>query len=55
MEDIQELAKEVAPAEGELSEEDLESVAGGFITVSVAAAVVGAGAAVASTTSGSGW
>ena len=55
MEDIQELAKEVAPAEGELSEEDLESVAGGFITVSAAAAVVGAGAAVASSTSGSGW
>ena len=55
MEDIQELAKEVAPAEGELSEEDLESVAGGFITVSAAAAVVGAGAAVAATTSGSGW
>ena len=55
MEDIQELAKEVAPAEGELSEEDLESVAGGFITVSAAAAVVGAGAAVASSTSGGGW
>ena len=55
MEDIQELAKEVAPAEGELSEEDLESVAGGFITVSAAAAVVGAGAAVASSTSGRGW
>ena len=55
MEDIQELAKEVAPAEGELSEEDLESVAGGFITVSAAAAVVGAGATVASSTSGSGW
>ena len=55
MEDIQELAKEVAPAEGELSEEDLESVAGGLITVSVAAAVVGAGASVASTTSGRGW
>jgi len=62
MEDIQELAKEVAPAEGELSEEDLESVAGGFVTalaavaaVSAASAVVSAGAGVAATTSGSGW
>ena len=64
MEDIQELAKEV---EGQLSEEELESVAGGFAFVGVAAVaaaagvvsagagVVSAGAAVTSTTSGSGW
>lgn len=55
MEDIQELAKEVAPAEGELSEEELESVAGGFVFVGVAAAVVSAGTGVTSTTTGSGW
>jgi predicted ribosomally synthesized peptide with nif11-like leader len=48
-------------AEGELSEEDLEQVAGGLVTstaaavVGAAAGVVSAGAAVASTTSGSGW
>ena len=43
---------------GDLSEADLSSVAGGTISataVGVAAAVVGGGAAVTSTTQGSGW
>jgi predicted ribosomally synthesized peptide with nif11-like leader len=62
--DMEEFKKEVW-ADGELSEEDLEQVAGGFVTttaavvatvvVTTAAAVVGAGAAVTSTTQGSGW
>jgi lactobin A/cerein 7B family class IIb bacteriocin len=59
-EDMQALAKEVEP-QGELSESQLSSVAGGVVTT-VAAAVVGAGVAVgtaatavtASTSSG-GW
>lgn len=52
-------------AEGELSEEDLENVAGGFVTTtaamvgaavaSAAAAVVGSAAAVTATTAGGGW
>ena len=48
-------------AEGELSEEDLENVAGGIVTttaaavVGAAAAVVGTAAAVTSTTSAGGW
>jgi lactobin A/cerein 7B family class IIb bacteriocin len=56
MEDLVEFSKELQ-ADGELSEEDLENVAGGVVTatVGVAAGVVGAGAAVASTTTGSGW
>ena len=59
-EDLQSLAKEVG-VEGELSEDELESVAGGFVTalaaavVGASAGVVSAGAAVASTTAGSGW
>ncbi len=59
-EDINEFNKEMQ-AEGELSEEDLEDVAGGIVT-STAAAAVGAAVAVATavtavtaTTSGSGW
>ena len=48
-------------AEGELSEEDLENVAGGMVTttaaavVASAAAVVGAATAVTTTTAGGGW
>ncbi len=63
-EDLQEFKRELE-AEGELSEEDLENVAGGVVTataagvaagvVGAAAGVVGAGAAVAATTGGSGW
>jgi predicted ribosomally synthesized peptide with nif11-like leader len=59
-EDLQALSKEMG-GEGELSEEDLEAVSGGFVTalaaavVGAAAGVVGAGAAVTSTTGGSGW
>ena len=59
-EDLVELSKEVSP-QGELSDEDLEAVAGGFVTttaaavVGAAAGVVSAGAAVTSTTSGHGW
>ena len=62
--DLQALAKETAK-QGELSDEDLESVAGGFVTTTgalVGAAVVGAGAAVVgaaaaatSASSGDGW
>jgi predicted ribosomally synthesized peptide with nif11-like leader len=61
--DMKELAKEVAPT-GELSEEQLSSVAGGIVsaTAMAAAAVVGtavavgtAATAVTSSTSGSGW
>ena len=48
-------------AEGELSEEDLENVAGGIVTstaaavVGAAAAVVGAATAVTTTTAAGGW
>lgn len=51
-------------ADGELSEKDLENVAGGIVSataavvagvVGAAAGVVGAGAAVAATTTGGGW
>lgn len=61
--DMQELAKEVAP-KGELSEEQLGAVAGGIVsaTAMAAAAVVGTGiavgtsvTAVTSSTSGGGW
>ena len=62
--DLQALAKESASL-GELSDEDLESVAGGFVTttgalvasavVAAGAAVVGTATAVTSTTSGDGW
>ena len=61
MEDLDTLAKEVGAGEAELSDDDLESVAGGFVTalaaavVGASAGVVSAGAAVASTTSGGGW
>jgi predicted ribosomally synthesized peptide with nif11-like leader len=62
--DLVEFQKEMQ-AEGELSEEDLEQVAGGLVTttaalvgsavVGAAAGAVAAGAAVTSTTSGGGW
>jgi predicted ribosomally synthesized peptide with nif11-like leader len=62
--DLVEYQKELQ-SEGELSEEDLEQVAGGLVSttaalvtaavVGAAASAVGAGAAVASSTSGSGW
>jgi lactobin A/cerein 7B family class IIb bacteriocin len=61
--DMRALAAEMQPQE--LSEEELEEISTGFVTttaavvgsavVGAAAAVVGAGAAVTSTTSGSGW
>lgn len=62
--DLQSLAREMQ-TEGELSEDDLEAVAGGVVTttaavvgsavVGAAAGVVGASAAVTSSTGGSGW
>lgn len=62
--DMVEFQKEMQ-AEGELSEEDLEQVAGGLVSttaalvgsavVGAAAGSVAAGAAVTSTTSGGGW
>ncbi|MTI83414.1 MAG: Nif11-like leader peptide family natural product precursor [Firmicutes bacterium] len=52
--DFEAAAKDLKSSD-ELSEDDLEQVAGGFITVAAAAAVVGAGAGVASTTSSGGW
>lgn len=62
--DLVALSKETA-VQGELSDEDLESVAGGFVTttgalvasavVAAGAAVVGAGAAATSASSGDGW
>ena len=60
-EDLEVLAKEVGAGEAELSDDDLESVAGGFVTA-LAAAVVGAAVgvgtaatSVTSTTAGGGW
>ena len=60
-EDFQAAANQ-AQSSGELSEDDLEKVAGGFVTASLAVAAVGAaagaasaGAAVAGTTAGGGW
>jgi predicted ribosomally synthesized peptide with nif11-like leader len=59
--DLDSLSKEVGAGSSELSEDDLENVAGGFVTalaaavVGASAGVVSAGAGVASTTSGSGW
>jgi predicted ribosomally synthesized peptide with nif11-like leader len=58
--DMEEYKKNIS-ADGELSEEDLEQVAGGLVTttaaavVSAGAAVATAGAAVTTTTQGSGW
>lgn len=65
--DLQSLAQEMQ-TEGELSEDDLEAVAGGVVSTTAAAVVgaaagvvgagagvVGAGAAVTSSTGGSGW
>jgi lactobin A/cerein 7B family class IIb bacteriocin len=58
--DMEALARELQP-KGELSEKELSAVAGGVVSavaaavVGAAAGVVSAGAAVASTTSGSGW
>lgn len=58
--DLQELAKETTK-QGELSDEDLESVAGGVVSATalgvaaLAVSVVGVGAGVASTTTGDGW
>ena len=65
-EDLEALAKEAGLSKkDELSEEDLEKVAGGFVSttallvgsavVGAAAGVVAAGAAVTSTTSNNGW
>jgi len=53
-EDFEALAKELQSTD-ELSNDDLEQVAGGVVTVAAAAAVVGAGAAVTSTTQSGGW
>jgi predicted ribosomally synthesized peptide with nif11-like leader len=53
--DLDSLSKEVGAGSSELSEDDLENVAGGFVSVGASAGVVSAGAGVASTTSGSGW
>jgi predicted ribosomally synthesized peptide with nif11-like leader len=53
--DLDSLSKEVGAGSSELSEDDLENVAGGFVSVVATAGVVSAGAGVASTTSGSGW
>ncbi|MBL4701099.1 MAG: class IIb bacteriocin, lactobin A/cerein 7B family [Phycisphaeraceae bacterium] len=59
--DLDALSKEVGAGSSELSEDDLENVAGGFVTalaaavVGAAAGVVSAGSAVTSTTQGSGW
>jgi predicted ribosomally synthesized peptide with nif11-like leader len=58
--DMESLAKEVSPT-GELSEQELSSVAGGVATgvaaavVGAAAGVVGTAAAVTSTTTSGGW
>jgi lactobin A/cerein 7B family class IIb bacteriocin len=58
--DMAALAKQVEP-QGELSEKELSSVAGGVVSavaaavVGAAAGVVGAGAAVTSTTTSGGW
>lgn len=59
--DLEALGKEVGSGNAELSEDDLENVAGGFVTAlaaAVAGAAVGvatASTAVTSSTSGSGW
>ena len=59
--DLEALSQEVGAGSSELSEDDLENVAGGFVTalaaavVGASAGVVSAGAAVSSTTTGSGF
>lgn len=59
--DLDALASEVGSSEDALSEEQLESVAGGLVSATamgvaaLAVAVVGAGAAVTSTTQAGGW